>query len=373
MSSRLNFNRASARGTAALLITTLLLLAGCASPAYYGQAVSGHLSLMGSREPLDEYLAQLPPDEHTAQQLRSAQAIIRFAEQELGLPAGDSYQTFVPMDGVAITWNVVATPSFSLKPRRWCFLVAGCVPYRGYFDQSDADRFADRMRDKGLDVAVSRATAYSTLGWFDDPILGTMLSGPVADLAEVLIHELAHQSVYVRGATTFNESYATFVARQGVLRWMRQQGDEAGLAQWQVREAASQDFIELLSATRTALGKVYASGDTQNLAQEKQRLFTELEENYAKLVSHTWNGRDWFGGWFNPPPNNADLALVGSYTGGLCAFQTLWLEAEGDFVRFHRLVAGKAEMGKAAIDSWLETPCPDGASHVTFIEPNRVL
>lgn len=355
---------------ALLAATASLLLAGCASPAYYTQAVSGHLSLMGSREPVDDYLAQLPPDDSTARQLRAARDILAFADQALGLPAGESYQTFVPMEGVAITWNVVATPPFTLKPKRWCFLVAGCVPYRGYFDQEDADRFADKLRSKDLDVAVSRATAYSTLGWFDDPILGTMLSGPVADLAEVLIHELAHQSVYIRGATAFNESYATFVAREGVRAWMRHSGDEEGLANWELREAVSQDFIALLGATRVALAQLYTGGgDAEYLAQEKQRLFADMESRYEELVQDAWNGRDWYGGWFDPPPNNADLALVGSYTGGLCAFESLWLEAAGNFVRFHQLVAARGEMDKASIERWLKTPCPETPSRIVFIEP----
>jgi len=329
---------------------------------------------MGAREPVDEVLARLPPDSATAQQLRDAQAIIAFAEQELGLPAGDSYQSFVPMEGVAVTWNVVATPPYDLKPRRWCFLVAGCVPYRGYFDQADADRFAGKLRNKQLDVSVSRATAYSTLGWFDDPILGTMLSGPVANLAEVLIHELAHQSVYVRGATEFNESYATFVAQQGVRAWMTESGDVQGLAQWEARESASQDFIRLLSATRSALAQLYAGGgDEEYLATEKQRLFKDLEDHYQQMVTDTWAGRDWYGGWFNPPPNNADLALVGSYTGGLCAFAGLWQEAGGDFKRFHRLVAARGEMDKTSLATWLESPCPEVTTDITFIEPVRIL
>ncbi len=329
---------------------------------------------MGSREPVEEALAKLPPDSATAQQLRNAQAIIVFADQELGLPAGDSYQSYVPMEGVAVTWNVVATPAYALKPKRWCFPVAGCVPYRGYFDQDDADRFAGKLRDKQLDVSVSRATAYSTLGWFDDPILGTMLSGPVADLAEVLIHELAHQSVYVRGATEFNESYATFVAQQGVRAWMNKRGDMPGLAQWEAREAASGDFIRLLSATRTALAQLYAGGgDEEYLASQKKRLFNDLEDHYQQMVIDTWAGRDWYGGWFNPPPNNADLALIGSYTGGLCAFESLWLEANGNFAAFHRLVAAKAEMDKASLAAWLETPCPEVTTGITLIEPLRIL
>ncbi len=362
------------RAAAALGATALLLLSGCASPAYYTQAISGHLSLMGSREPVEEYLAQLPPDGETARQLRAAQAILAFAEQELDLPAGDSYQTYVPMDGVAITWNVVATPPFELKPKRWCFLVAGCVPYRGYFKQHDADRFAGKLRGKGLDVSVSRATAYSTLGWFDDPILGTMLSGPVADLAEVLIHELAHQSVYVRGATSFNESYATFVAQVGVRAWMLHSGDEDGLARWEAREAATRDFIHLLGATRDELAEVYAgSDDAERLAMEKQRVFAGLETAYQQLVTDRWDGRNWYQGWFEPPPNNADLALVGSYTDGLCAFETLWRESGADFARFHRAVAAKGELDPAARALWLETPCPEPTPGIPFIEPASVL
>jgi len=336
-----------------------ILLTGCASPAYYAQAVSGHLALMRSREPVATYIQDAETDDRTAGRLALAQELLAFAEDTLDLPADGSYETYAPTPGGAVTWNVVATPPFSLEPKRWCFPVAGCVPYRGYFEREDAERFAERMRARGRDVSVSRARAYSTLGWFEDPILGTMLDGSEAALADTLFHELAHQALYVKGATAFNESYATFVAREGVRAWMTRAGNPAGLAAWEAREAAAAAFIDLLGDTREQLARRYAEGGTEaELRADKARILAALRQRYDDLVATAWDGRDRFGGWFDPPPNNADLALMGSYTGGLCAFETLWVEADGDFRRFHALARAVGEKSREARRAWLDTPCP---------------
>ncbi len=341
------------------LLLALFALGGCASPAYYAQAVSGHLELMRSRQDIGRYIEAAAPDDATAERLSTAQAMLRFAERELALPANGSYREFAPTPGDAVTWNVVATPPYSLAPRRWCFPVAGCVPYRGYFEREDAERFAAKMRRKGRDASVSGAGAYSTLGWFDDPILGTMLERSDADLADVLFHELAHQALYVKGDTDFNESYASFVGRQGVRAWMHATGDTEGLARWEAREDATRDFLALLGAARRQLRALYAAGGTEaELATGKREAFRDLRADYDRLVQEAWAGRDRFGGWFDPPPNNADLALVASYTGGLCAFETLWREAGEDFSRFHALARERGELPADTRTAWLATPCP---------------
>lgn len=349
----------ASRFAALLLAACLAQLTGCASPAYTLQAASGHLKLMNAREPVASYRAAAAPDDPLLPRLDVARDILDFAEETLHLPADGSYESLVRMPGTAITWNVVATPPYDLAPQRWCFLVAGCVPYRGYFDRADAERFADRLRERGQDVAVSGAGAYSTLGWFEDPLLESMLRRPDPDLADILIHELAHQALYVPGDAMFNESFASFIAEQGVRAWMSARGQDADLDAWLERQRAGEAFLALLMDTRRALVALYTSEtDPLRLERGKQAQFAELDRRYAELVATQWNGVDRYGSWFEPAPNNADLALVGTYTGGLCAFEQLWQAAEGDFPRFLDLARERAAQDREARARWMAEACP---------------
>ncbi|HSM68558.1 MAG TPA: aminopeptidase, partial [Xanthomonadales bacterium] len=254
-------------------------------------------------------------------------------------------------------WNVVAAPEFSLEPRRWCFPVAGCVPYRGYFDRTRAERFADRLRDLGLDVSVRPATAYSTLGWFSDPLLDTMLSDDELQLAATLFHELAHRRLYVKGDTAFNEAYATFVGREGVRAWLASQEDRARLGEWQRRLDASDAFARLQARTRRQLSALYARGLPATQArQAKQAVFDDMLRRYRKMVTSELDGYDAFGAWFASQPNNADLALFHDYHAGVCAFAALFAEAGGNFHQFHRLAHDRAGWPTAQRAAWLAKP-----------------
>ncbi len=162
----------------ACALIPVFLLAGCAGPAWYTQAVSGHLALMTQRTGISEVLAEGKIDPALQQDLKLALEIRDFAINQLALPDNDSYTEFVQTGRQAVTWNIVATPEFSLEAKRWCFIIAGCVSYRGYFDQHKAERFAHKLEKKSYDVTISPAIAYSTLGWFDDPLLDTMLQYP---------------------------------------------------------------------------------------------------------------------------------------------------------------------------------------------------
>lgn len=345
--------------TPSALLLALALLSGCAGPSYYYQAVSGHLDLMRSRQDIGAYLATAPESDELAGRLVLARQMLEFAAAELDLPAGDSYQSYADTGREAVVWNVVATPEFSLRPKTWCFPVAGCVPYRGYFEQEKAQQAADRMRRKGMDVAVSGAVAYSSLGWFDDPILDSTLALTDSRLAGTLFHELAHQRIYVKGDTSFNEAYATFTERAGVEAWLHAQGRSEDARQWRQRLRALDAFQNLLLDARGQLEAVYASGlPPEQMRENKQSAFAELQARHEVLTEQAWNGRAWFSGWFEKPPNNADLALANSYLGGLCAFHALHAEAGGDFVRFQQLAGHKANLPDAERSAWLNRPCP---------------
>lgn len=347
------------------LLLVLLQVPACAGPGYYAQAVSGHLGLMAGRQEIPEVLAAADTDPELARQLELARELRQFASARLGLPDNGSYTRFVRTGRDAVTWNVVATPELSLEPRRWCFLVAGCVPYRGYFEQESAVRFADRLARDDLDVAVSPAVAYSTLGWFEDPLLDTMLRYREEQLAAVIFHELAHQQLYLRGDTLFNESYASFIGQIGVVLWLESAGREGQLADWLDQQQAAAQFDALLLRARTSLAALYAgNAEDERKRQSKSAIFDQLRVDYGHLVRDTWQGRDFFGGWFSGSLNNARLALFASYRGGICAFSALYRDSGQDLQQFYARAAAQAELADDARRAWLEQPCSPVASQV---------
>lgn len=345
------------------LLPLMLLLGACASPSYYAQAVSGHLELMRQRQDIEDLLQDQAVDPELVQSLELTRDIRAFAFDSLGLPESDSYTQYAETGRDAVSWNVVATPEFSLEARTWCFLVAGCVPYRGYFEQESARKFARKLESKAYDVAVSPASAYSTLGWFDDPLLDTMLRYSDARLAGLIFHELAHQAVYVRGDAAFNEAFAGMVEEAGVESWLASRDESDQLASWEKSREVSRQFTEFLAGHREQLQALYDSGQPENdMRKEKQRAFERLRSGYQDLVSGQWGGIDYFSGWFQRDINNAGLALVDTYRGGSCAFEALYRSTAGDMQAFLELAASKARLGKNERAAWLNQKCSEIAS-----------
>lgn len=338
------------------------LLTACAGPGYYAQAIGGHFELVRGREDVEQLLGSSQAPAGLRRDLELALEIRRFASERLGLPDNDSYSHYVSTGRDAVTWNVVAAPELSLQPRRWCFLFAGCLPYRGYFQRADAERFANSLAADGLDVALSPAVAYSTLGWFEDPLLDTMFRHGEVRLAALIFHELAHQRLFVKGDAAFSESYASFVEEAGVDLWLRESGRE-GLARWRREREAAGQFDRRILQTRDELAQLYASSATAAAKREgKQAAFDDLRRDYRSLVEGPWQGTDFFGGWFAQPLNNARLALFDSYRGGLCAFAALHDEAGGDMAHFHALAEARAGLAPEARRAWLRQDCRHVAS-----------
>ncbi len=210
-----------------LSLTLLLSITGCASVGYYLQAMQGQVSVMQSARPISQWLADPGVDDDLKSRLKRARDIRAYAAAELGLPDNGSYKSYADLKRPYVMWNVVATPELSLKPQQWCFPVAGCVDYRGYYSKAAAQQFAEGLRRQGYDVRVSGVPAYSTLGWFNDPVLSTFIDYPEAEVARMVFHELAHQVAYAPGDSQFNESFATAVEEVGVARWLAAHGDDA--------------------------------------------------------------------------------------------------------------------------------------------------
>jgi predicted aminopeptidase len=239
---------------------------------------------------------------------------------------------------------VVAAPEFSLAPKTWCFPVAGCVSYRGYYDEAAAAAMGERLREQGHDVHVYGVSAYSTLGWFDDPVLNTFLDRTDAGLAALVFHELAHQRLYLQGDSAFNEAFATAVEQEGVARWLRREGRAAELERWQQGERREEEFNALLLEARRRLGEIYASGaGAPQKRAGKERTFAELRAAYARLKAH-WGGYAGYDRWFEQPLNNARLVSVGTYRDRVPAFQALLRQAGGDLENFYRQAAAIARL-----------------------------
>jgi predicted aminopeptidase len=356
------------RRLAALLASSLAaLLTGCETAGYYAQAAGGHLALMASRQPIDELLT-VPAGEQPAARadvLRTVLEIREFATAELGLPDNGSYRSTTPPQGDAVVWSVVATPRYSLEPRRWCFPVAGCTSYRGYFDRAAADGYARGLAREGLDVTVDPVPAYSTLGWFDDPLPGNVLRWPDYEIATLVFHELAHQRLYVKGDSPFNEAFATAVADAGVGRWLARRGDAAATAGWRGARQRQAQFLGLLLGARERLLAGYEGAGSDEVRESLKRdTFAALREDYARLTASWEAPSPGYDAWMARPLNNARLAAVATYRRWLPAFDHLMHCAGGDFERFYAACEALAVLDATRREAELErlAALPAGAS-----------
>ncbi|MFK7860878.1 MAG: aminopeptidase [Granulosicoccus sp.] len=330
--------------TLLLASTVLAAGSGCSSVGYYSQAVGGHLKLMRARQPIAEVLA----DEATSPELREKlQTLVearQFAVTELGLPDNDSYSTFVETGKAAVTWNVVAATEFSVRPKTWCFPIAGCVSYRGYFDRADADAYAAGLAEENFDVTVGGASAYSTLGWFDDPILDTMLRGNDTRYVSTLFHELAHQVLYVKDDSNFNEAYASFVEQVGTRMWLEQRGEPERIAQYDASLKRVEEFVNLLQDTRKNLQATFAKDiDEDTMRAEKAAVFEQMRAGYESLKVE-WGGFSGYDNWFKRDLNNARLVAVATYRRYVPAFYAMYIEAGEDLQKFYEVASVTAEL-----------------------------
>jgi predicted aminopeptidase len=320
-----------------------LLLAGCSTLNYYSQAAQGQLSLLSDSRPIDDWLSDPGTAPKLRMRLATARQIRLYAVQQLGLPDNQSYKNYTALNRPYVVWNVVATPELSLKPLQWCFPVAGCVNYRGYYGKEEAQDYARELRGAGNDVQVGGVTAYSTLGWFNDPLISTFIHYPDAELARLIFHELAHQVVYVAGDSQFNESFASAVEEAGVERWLERFGNPAMRENYANYAARKQQFLQLLLGCRRALEKNYAShASAQEKRAIKARLFSQLQDDYA-LLKQSWGGYAGYDRFFAEPLSNAHLAAIATYNDFVPAFRAL-LAREHSFGGFYAAVRRIADL-----------------------------
>ncbi len=324
--------------------TALLALAACGDLGYYRQAAQGQWDLLSHRRDIHQVLADPATTPALREKLTDVLAIRDFASRELDLPENGSYRYYADLGRPSVVWNVIATPEFSLEPVRWCFPFAGCVPYRGYYRQADAEAFAAELRGQGDDVYVYGVRAYSTLGWFNDPILNTFINGPDYATAGLIFHELAHQKIYVKGDADFNEAFASTVEQEGLRLWLEKNGREKELASNRTGLERRQDFLALLKTSRDQLAALYAQPlPVADKRQEKGRILAVLRQSYRELKVR-WGGYAGYDRWFATDLNNARFVAVTTYQRLVPAFRQLLREAGGSWPQFYARVKALADL-----------------------------
>jgi predicted aminopeptidase len=322
-----------------LFIVALLILpvVGCANIGYYAQAFNGQLEVYAKTRPIAQVIADPATDPAVRTKLVTVLELRDYASQELGLPNNGSYRAYADLKRPYALWNVFATPELSLKPTEWCFIMAGCVAYRGYFSQQNANSFAAKLAASGSDVYVGGVTAYSTLGWFRDPVLNTIIRRPVPEIAGLVFHELAHQQLYVGGDSAYSESFAMAVELEGVRRWLKATGAEGEYAAYEAQAQRREEFMSLVLKHRDRLEALYESGVSENDKRiGKAQIFAELREEYEQLKTTRWNGYGGYDGWFRQKLNNAHLVSLGMYHRHVPAFRALLARHGGDLRAFYR-------------------------------------
>ena len=336
-------------------VVVLLALGGCADSGYYLQSVRGQLEVNAARRPLDAALADEATSPALKQRLQRAAAIRSFAVDILKLPDNASYRSYADLQRPYVVWNVFAAGALTLEPQRWCFPLAGCVGYRGYFSHEAAAAFARGLRESGLDVHVAGVAAYSTLGWFDDPLLNTFIHYPDDELARLIFHELAHQVLYVPGDSEFNESFAVAVERAGLERWLAQEGDDAlraAAAQAASRRSAVSALLQAVRGELEALYRLRIAPDF--MRERKAEILADAQQRYRALRAG-WNGYAGYDAVF-AGLNNAQLAAFSLYHAWLPALQRMFARAGGDFSAFYAEARRLAALPKAAREAQLAAP-----------------
>lgn len=332
-----------------------MLLAACAAfqtVDYYWQGAAGQWELLSRSEPIPDVIGR--SDAALAARLQKIREIRAFASRELGLPDNGSYTRYTDLGRPFVTWNVFATPELSMSPKQWCFPIAGCVNYRGYFREAEARNESARLKADGDDVYIGGVPAYSTLGWFDDPVLSSFVRWPETEVARLIFHELAHQLLYVKSDSVFNESFATTVEEAGLARWLAARHDAQLAAQAARADRLRNVFRNLVRTTRAKLYDLYASRLSDD---DKRRAKAEAIAAMKVAYERAKAGEPGLGGydrWFAQQPNNAALAAIGIYTDRMPAFREALREANGDLPTFYERVRALAARPKRERDTLLD-------------------
>ena len=335
----------------AVLLLLVLGVSGCHTLGFYGQAAKGQYQIFAHQQSIEKLMASPETPARLKQRLELLRDLRAFAKTELKLPTDQQYRKYVDVHRPFVVWNVEAAPEFSMEPKTWWYPLLGSLKYRGYFSKAGATNYAAALRAKGFDVSVGGVSAYSTLGWFKDPVLNTFIFEDDADLAEIIFHELAHQRLFARGDTDFNEAFATTVGQEGARRWLTARHRTAALDQYLAHLRRSDQFVHLVMRTRTQLERLYGDQHTadgrikagpkdtgqspEELRRQKREIFEEMNAEFCRLKDR-WGGNPEYDGWFKHRGNNAQLNSVAEYYDFVPGFEQILAANGGDVEKFYQ-------------------------------------
>lgn len=329
-----------------ILILSAVTVSACSSFGYYMDLMAGHSELLEQRKPVTEVLAEKETSPKLRELLKTSQNIRDFASNKLDLPENDSYRQYADIKRPYAVWNVVAAKEFSIKPKKWCFLFVGCLSYRGYFSKEEATEYANELKTNGYDVYVAGANAYSTLGWFDDPLLNTMMYKSEARRAGIIFHELAHQVVYIDNDSAFNEAFATAVEQEGIRRWLEEKGEQNEYKKYITNKNRDSELNQLLKQTRENLKQIYQTKESVEIKRlKKKQTFALMQQKYQQLKK-SWAGYKAYDKWMSQELNNSHLLLIATYHDLVPTFAAMLKKEKYDLKKFYLVVEQFGQLDK---------------------------
>ena len=289
---------------------------------------------MSMRTDISEVLKKPNLDKKTAQKLKLALEAKQFAEKELHLSHTDNYNSYVQLDRPYVTYIVRVALANKLEPKDFWFPIVGSVPYKGYFSKISAEEEAQNYNPQIYDTYVRGASAYSTLGWFDDPILSSMIRYSDAQLVNLIIHETVHATIFIKGHVDFNERLATFIGNLGVRRfYLAKEGSNSSTVQ--MMDSSLKDekiFSNFISKEIELLKKWYDENPNHTLVEKKNRL-KEIQTNFKKNVLGQLKVYQ-YKSFINEPLNNAKILSLATYVQDLSDFQVVFDSFDQDLDQF---------------------------------------
>ena len=318
------------------VILCVLGLASCGTVRFYAQAAKGQAQMLWRARPIPVVIAEPTTKPTLRKRLELVQALRAFAGSELHLPTSSIFTSYADLGRKYAVYVVYAAPEFSAEAKGWWYPVVGTLKYRGFFDEASAKKEADKLKAQGFDVLMSGVEAYSTLGWFNDPVLNTFIGREEGDLAELLFHELTHARLFLPGDTDFNEALATSVAQEGVKRWFTHKHAPDELKAYEQGLGKDNEIIHLLLQTRGELKRLYATEQTPvSMRQAKATTLATLNKRYAEVRTR-WNGDSRYDRFFSKPVNNARLCTIAAYHDLVPTFSKKIRDHHGDLEAFFR-------------------------------------
>ncbi len=334
------------------LLSIIALLPACSQLSYYAQAAKGQWEIVSKRQDIQHLLSDSTLGPELKTKLELVEKIRDFAVSELGLPDNKTFRSFTDLERQYVVWNVIATPTYDITPKTWCFPVAGCVAYKGFFSETSATELNDTLISQGYDTYTYGVSAYSTLGWFSDPVLNTFINYNEISLAGLIFHELAHQVMYLKDDSAFNEGFATAVEIAGVEKWISQNHNEEKFNDYAKQREDNNQITEMVLGFRNQLVNLYAESAESDLAKSKSKLFQIMKTKYERLQD-AGRGTRFYDWWFGLDLNNAHLSAISTYHRLVPAYLAVMSQSES-MNDFFNTIETQGKLPKSKRDKWLE-------------------